>query len=291
MNEINKNKLFGQIAIKLGYVTIQEIEKILIKQETDEITGIRKHIGSYLYEEGILTKEQISHILELQNKYIEKFKLNQVDDSIISTKNKDISNFHFFLHRFSSFNLFLIFLISIIFALLISYIHERMILEFTLHKLGRNTTDSRIIAEYIQKNLVDKPFDPYLVCSNLPVPIIFCLLISHNFNSIFIRSFFCLLGFLLSLFIYSIPRAIFWDSPVFALIVLHLTLIIIGIIFYKKIKINNNEGTNIIDKSSQNIFTHKFESKIPYEYIVFILLALLILFPVFYCLWLIAFYW
>jgi len=77
MDEEKKNKLFGQIALKLGYITFDNIENVLLKQETDKVTGHGRHIGTYLFEDGFLTKEQISQILKLQKKYIEKLEQSQ----------------------------------------------------------------------------------------------------------------------------------------------------------------------------------------------------------------------
>ena len=82
MDEDKKNKLFGQLAVKLGYVTVADVKDALIKQETDEITGQRKHLGTYFFENGLLTKEQISQIIQLQKKYIEKLEQRQEADSI-----------------------------------------------------------------------------------------------------------------------------------------------------------------------------------------------------------------
>jgi formylglycine-generating enzyme required for sulfatase activity len=79
MIEEQKNILFGKIAIKLGFVTEEGIRKVLINQETDSIIGIKKHIGTYLFEEGLITKEQIHQILQLQKKYIEKLNIPNTD--------------------------------------------------------------------------------------------------------------------------------------------------------------------------------------------------------------------
>jgi len=73
MDEEKRKKLFGQIAVKLGYITIDDVKDALLKQEADEITGQKKHLGTYFFEDELLTKEQISKILQLQKKYIEKF--------------------------------------------------------------------------------------------------------------------------------------------------------------------------------------------------------------------------
>ncbi len=83
MDEDKKNKLFGQLAVKLGYVTVADVKTALIKQETDEITGQRKHLGTYFFTDGLLTKEQISQVIQLQKKYIEKLEEQQTAESAI----------------------------------------------------------------------------------------------------------------------------------------------------------------------------------------------------------------
>lgn len=79
MDADKKNKLFGQIAVKLGYITIDDVKNALLKQEADEITGQKKHLGTYFFEDELLTKEQISKILQLQKKYIEKFEQQEIE--------------------------------------------------------------------------------------------------------------------------------------------------------------------------------------------------------------------
>ena len=79
MDADKKNKLFGQIAVKLGYITIDDVKDALLKQEADEITGKKKHLGTYFFEDELLTKEQISKILQLQKKYIEKFEQQETE--------------------------------------------------------------------------------------------------------------------------------------------------------------------------------------------------------------------
>jgi len=70
MSNIDKNRLFGQIAVKSGLITEAERDETLALQAADIANGINKHIGIYFFENNLLTKEQIQKILEYQNKLI-----------------------------------------------------------------------------------------------------------------------------------------------------------------------------------------------------------------------------
>lgn len=85
MNEEQKNLLFGKIAIKLGYASEDDINRVLVSQETDSVVGQKKHIGTYLFEEGILTKEQIQQVIQFQKRYIEKHAQNLNTDISTTT--------------------------------------------------------------------------------------------------------------------------------------------------------------------------------------------------------------
>jgi hypothetical protein len=65
----NKDKLFCEVAIDLNYLTSENVEKALEQQRVDQAIGVTKPIGAYLFESQILTKEQITQILKIQNKY------------------------------------------------------------------------------------------------------------------------------------------------------------------------------------------------------------------------------
>lgn len=67
---IDKNRLFGQIALKLGLVTEADRDEALSRQSDDFSNGINKHIGIYFFEKNLLNKEQIQKILEYQKKLI-----------------------------------------------------------------------------------------------------------------------------------------------------------------------------------------------------------------------------
>lgn len=63
-----RDKLFCEIGGDLGYLTNDQIQRALDAQRVDRAMGVTKPIGSYLYEEKILTKEQIAQIVKMQEK-------------------------------------------------------------------------------------------------------------------------------------------------------------------------------------------------------------------------------
>lgn len=68
-----KERLFGEIACKLGFVTNNDVIDALLKQANDSASGKkRKHIGIYLFEAGKISKENIKKILLIQKKYDKK---------------------------------------------------------------------------------------------------------------------------------------------------------------------------------------------------------------------------
>jgi hypothetical protein len=66
MDEKQKERLFGEIGIDLGYLTKADVENSLELQKNDEVAGTRKCIGAYLSESGKLNPEQVEEILKIQ---------------------------------------------------------------------------------------------------------------------------------------------------------------------------------------------------------------------------------
>ena len=67
MDAKQKERLFGEIGIDLGYLTKEDVQKALDKQAADETAGSRKAIGTYLVEMTLLTEEKVTEILEIQS--------------------------------------------------------------------------------------------------------------------------------------------------------------------------------------------------------------------------------
>ena len=66
MDSKQKERLFGEIGIDLGYLTHEDVNKALEKQTTDEAAGSRKAIGVYFVEMTLLNDEKVKEILEIQ---------------------------------------------------------------------------------------------------------------------------------------------------------------------------------------------------------------------------------
>lgn len=64
-----KDKLFCEIAVDLGFLNQDQVNKALEQQKVDRSIGVTKPIGAYLFEANAVTKEQISQILKIQDKY------------------------------------------------------------------------------------------------------------------------------------------------------------------------------------------------------------------------------
>lgn len=69
MNDQEKDKLFGEIGIKLGFFSSEDVVQALEQQKVDEAIGARKPIGAYLFEAKKITKEQIAQIIKEQSNY------------------------------------------------------------------------------------------------------------------------------------------------------------------------------------------------------------------------------
>ncbi|MBF0546519.1 MAG: hypothetical protein HQM08_18885 [Candidatus Riflebacteria bacterium] len=64
--KLSEERLFFEIAVKLGYISSEKSQEVLEKQKIDKAIGVEKPIGSYLFEEKHLSREQISDILRKQ---------------------------------------------------------------------------------------------------------------------------------------------------------------------------------------------------------------------------------
>lgn len=70
MDQKEKERLFGEIAVDLGFINHPEIDNALSQQQAHEGTPDRKPIGEYLLEKGLLSESQISEILVIQGKVV-----------------------------------------------------------------------------------------------------------------------------------------------------------------------------------------------------------------------------
>ena len=61
-----KDRLFCEIAVDFGILTEEQVQVCLEKQMVDRAIGEIKPIGAYLFEEKIITKDQILQILKLR---------------------------------------------------------------------------------------------------------------------------------------------------------------------------------------------------------------------------------
>ena len=65
-----KERLFGEIAVDLNYLSHAEVEEVLAQQRAHDGTPDRKTIGEYLREKGTLTEVQVEEILSIQNQVV-----------------------------------------------------------------------------------------------------------------------------------------------------------------------------------------------------------------------------
>lgn len=63
------DKLFCEIGSDLNFLDQDQIDRALEAQRVDRALGEKKPIGAYLHEQNILSKEQISQILRMQDKF------------------------------------------------------------------------------------------------------------------------------------------------------------------------------------------------------------------------------
>lgn len=57
----------GEILVKMGYVTRQQLEEALIEQEELSRHGHRRKLLSIMVESGIITEEQLRTVLAIQS--------------------------------------------------------------------------------------------------------------------------------------------------------------------------------------------------------------------------------
>lgn len=57
----------GEILVKMGYVTRQQLEEALIKQEELSRLGHRQKLLSIMVDSGIITEEQLRTVLAIQS--------------------------------------------------------------------------------------------------------------------------------------------------------------------------------------------------------------------------------
>lgn len=69
MNDQEKDKLFGEIGVKLGFFSSEDVTQALDQQKVDEAIGARKPIGAYLFEAKKISKEQIAQVVKEQSNY------------------------------------------------------------------------------------------------------------------------------------------------------------------------------------------------------------------------------
>ncbi len=79
MNEKESDRLFGEIAIDLGFVSLSDVNKALEEQKVEEAIGVRKPIGAYLFIIGKIDKDQVRKIVTIQSKFDAKVN-NQAQD-------------------------------------------------------------------------------------------------------------------------------------------------------------------------------------------------------------------
>ena len=70
MEQKEKERLFGEIAVDLDYLTHKDVEEALAQQQSHEGTPDRKAIGEYLREKGMLSEAQVDEILGIQGKVV-----------------------------------------------------------------------------------------------------------------------------------------------------------------------------------------------------------------------------
>ena len=66
------NLMFGEIAIRLGYCTREDIDKVVSLQQQANALGRRFFFGDLLFKQGVLTKEQVAAIIAEQKAVMER---------------------------------------------------------------------------------------------------------------------------------------------------------------------------------------------------------------------------
>ena len=83
----NKNEKLGELLIRLGKITKQDMDDVLKSQKQLDLTGVKKktqRLGDILIKSGKVTKEQIDNALEIKKSSKEKLGEILVNEGIIS---------------------------------------------------------------------------------------------------------------------------------------------------------------------------------------------------------------
>jgi hypothetical protein len=65
MRQNDDEELFGEVALRLGYVSVGQLYKALTQQRRSERRGREtQRLGAILIEMGAMTPEQVSDVLE-----------------------------------------------------------------------------------------------------------------------------------------------------------------------------------------------------------------------------------
>ncbi len=70
MADVEKDKLFVELSIDLGFIRAEDASAAFQEQNIDEAIGVRKPVGAYLAASGKLTREQIGKVVAMQEKFI-----------------------------------------------------------------------------------------------------------------------------------------------------------------------------------------------------------------------------
>ena len=63
MNEYEKDKLFVELSVDLGFICAEDASAAFQEQKVDEAVGVRKPVGAYLAAAGKLTRDQIGKVV------------------------------------------------------------------------------------------------------------------------------------------------------------------------------------------------------------------------------------
>lgn len=91
MNDQEKDKLFGEVGVDIGFFSKNDVDLALEEQKVDGAIGARRPIGAYLFEAGKITKEQIGKIVVIQEKLMAKKPLPAKPQSSIGASSTDTS--------------------------------------------------------------------------------------------------------------------------------------------------------------------------------------------------------
>jgi len=92
MSDELKDKVFCEIASELGFITQEQTEKVLDAQKVEEAIGQKKRIASYLLDMNLISKDQISQVIKMQDKIessqakpVEQIQPNQQQNNLNTT--------------------------------------------------------------------------------------------------------------------------------------------------------------------------------------------------------------